>query len=62
MTGNLVGIPPLAIPMEHLKTLLYGQGYFGVEVVTGNTILYIETTSGSPFQQTNQTINGQKIE
>ena len=38
------------------------EGYFGVEVVTGNTILYIETASGSPFQQTNQTINGQKIE
>ena len=38
------------------------EGYFGVEVVTGNTILYIETTSGSPFQQTNQKINGQKIE
>ena len=38
------------------------EGYFGVEVVTGNTILYIETTSDSPFQQTNQTINGQKIE
>ena len=33
------------------------EGYF-----TGNTILYIETLSGSPFQQTNQTINGQKIE
>jgi len=33
------------------------EGYFA-----GNTILYIEITSGSPFQQTNQTINGQKIE
>ena len=33
------------------------EGYF-----MGNIILYIETTSGSPFQQTNQTINGQKIE
>ena len=33
------------------------EGYF-----MGNIILYIETTSGSPFQQTNQKINGQKIE
>ena len=35
----------------------WAEGYF-----TDNTILYIETTSGSPFQQTNQIINGQKME
>ena len=35
----------------------WAEGYF-----TGNTIIYIETTSGSPFSQTNQILNGKKIE
>ena len=35
----------------------WSEGYF-----INNTVFYVITTSGSPFQQTNQIINGKKIE
>jgi len=55
---------------EELKVNVMGQisgfpshyNYWADGYFTGNANIYIETTSGSPFSQTNTILNGQKIE